>query len=207
MSITSILSGATSVITSIMQQYGYFGIFGLMLLEGASLPIPSEVVIPLAGYFAAQGALNLPLAFIAVLAGSVAGLLIDYYIGYFLGKGVVYKHLKFFHVKQKTLDSFDAWFNRNAVAAVFITRFIPEIRALMSFPAGFARMPMKKFLAYSVAGNIIWDSVLILFGYYLYGQQNNLVVIFGAIGLFALVLYMIFRYTMKKISANGPSHQ
>lgn len=207
MSITSILSGATSVITSIMQQYGYFGIFGLMLLEGASLPIPSEVVIPLAGYFAAQGALNLPLAFIAVLAGSVAGLLIDYYIGYFLGKGVVYKHLKFFHVKQKTLDSFDAWFNRNAVAAVFITRFIPEIRALMSFPAGFARMPMKKFLAYSVAGNIIWDSVLILFGYYLYGQQNNLVVIFGAIGLFSLVLYMIFRYTMKKISANGPSHQ
>lgn len=200
-SITSIFTNATSVITSIMQNYGYFGIFGLMLLEGSSLPVPSEVVVPLAGYFAAQGTLSLPLAFIAVLAGSIGGLFIDYYIGFFIGKDVVYKHLRFFHVKQETLDGFDAWFNRNAVAAVFVTRFIPEIRTLMSIPAGFARMPMKKFLAYSIAGNIVWDSVLILFGYYLYSERGNIGIMLGAVGVFILILYIIYRYAVKKMRA------
>ncbi len=198
-SISSILSGATSVIISIIQSYGYLGIFGLMLLEGSSLPLPSEVIIPLAGYFSAQGLLSLPLAFTAVLAGSIGGLLVDYYIGFFLGKGVVYKHLRFFHVRQETLDNFDAWFNRNAVAAVFLTRFVPEIRTLMSIPAGFAKMPMRKFLAYSIAGNLIWDTTLILFGYYLYTAQSNIAVVLGAIGIFAILMYVIFRYALKSM--------
>ena len=85
------------------------------------------------------------------------GSVIDYAIGYYLGKEVVYKHLQLFHVKKHDLDNFDAWFAKNGIAAVFFTRFIPILRTVINFPAGFAKMNLKKFLSYTFAGVLIWD--------------------------------------------------
>ncbi len=200
--ISSIFQTTTSGISSFIQSQGYFAILVLMTLEGSSLPIPSEIVIPAAGYFAAQGLLNPFIAFAMVLLGSIFGLAIDYGIGFFIGKEVIYRHLRLFRVKKETLEGFDSWFARNGAFAVFVTRFIPEVRALMSFPAGFARMPLKKFFFWSILGNIIWGSALFAFGYYLL-SVNSIVLAMAGIGIFGIVLYLVYRLFMRKMKRDS----
>ncbi|MCL4373375.1 MAG: DedA family protein [Candidatus Marsarchaeota archaeon] len=194
----SFVSSSYATISLLVKHYGYAAIFVLMLLEGSSIPVPSEVVLPLVGLFAKEGLLKLYLGVIAALLGSIAGLAIDYYIGYFIGKDIVYKHLKRFHIKQESLDAFDKWFERNGLAAVFLSRLIPALRTLMSFPAGFAKMPPRKFFAYSIAGSLIWDVVLALYGYYAL-STSNAVLLMTSIGLFALVLYAIYYIAKKRM--------
>lgn len=196
LSIVSWVLSNTSYIEALITSYGYLAIFMLMVLESASLPVPSEVVLPLSGYLAEKGFLNFYLALAAGMLGAIVGLAVDYAIGYYLGKDVIYKHLRLFHIKRESLERFDAWFDRNAIAAVFISRLIPEIRALMSFPAGFAEMPLKQFFSYSIAGALIWNIVLMLFGFYLLSAQSA-VVVMASIGVFAVLLYMIYAIFMR----------
>ena len=188
---------SNAYINSLLSTYGYLGLFGMMALEGASLPIPSEVIAPIAGYLAAKGVFNFYIAALAILAGNMVGVVIDYVIGYFIGKDVVYKHLHLFHIRKEQIDAFDVWFNRNGGFAVFISRMIPVLRGLISFPAGFARMPFKKFFLYSLVGSAIWDIVLMLFGFYLL-SSNNLYIAMSAIALLALILYVIYRIAVNK---------
>ncbi len=187
-----------TAITAFIKSYGYLAIFVLMAMESSSLPVPSEVVLPLAGLFAAEGILSFPIAFIAAFIGAVVGSMIDYLIGYYIGKEIIYKHLGFFHIKRHTLDSFDKWFEKNGIAAVFFTRLVPVLRTIVNFPAGFAKMKLKDFLAYSIAGIIIWDLVLMLFGYYLL-SAHSAVIILAAIGVFALLLYIVYKLAMKRM--------
>jgi membrane protein DedA with SNARE-associated domain len=198
-----VVSGSTAWIHALIQTNGYLALAVLMSFEGASLPIPSEVVIPLAGYYAAKGLLNLQLAFLVILLGNTIGLAIDYSIGYFIGKEVVYKHLKGFKlISAKRLKNFDAWFERNGVLAVFISRMLPEVRALISFPAGFAKMPLPKFFIWSIAGSAIWDFILILFGYYALGATQGYILA-SLIGVFALAVYIVYRLGVRMISKNN----
>ncbi|MGC8687514.1 MAG: DedA family protein [Candidatus Micrarchaeia archaeon] len=192
----SLVGNSYAIISELVKHYGYIAIFTLMLLEGSSIPVPSEVILPLTGLFARQGLLNIYMGVFAALLGSIGGLAIDYYIGYFIGKDVVYKHLQAFHITKESLDSFDRWFERNGIAAVFISRLIPALRTVMSFPAGFAKMPQKKFFAYSIAGSLIWDSVLAAYGYYAL-SSTNAVILMASIGIFALVLYAIYAAAKK----------
>src|SRR5580658_5821718 len=120
--ITSLVSGSYNTINTFIKTYGYIAIFVLMGLESSSLPIPSEVVLPLVGFFVAKGTLNFWLALLAAMLGSIVGSAIDYAIGYLIGKDIVYKHLKFFHIKKQSLDNFDRWFEKNGIAAIFLTR-------------------------------------------------------------------------------------
>ena len=196
LSIMSWALSSSSYIASLVGSYGYLAIFVLMVLESTSLPIPSEVVLPLCGLLAEKGLLNFYLAFAVVMLGSVVGMAIAYAIGYYIGKDVIYKHLSLFHVKKESLDRFDAWFDRNAVAAVFISRLIPEVRALMSFPAGFAEMPLKEFFAYSIAGAAIWNLMLMLFGFYLL-SANSAVIVMASVGALALILYIIYALAIR----------
>jgi membrane protein DedA with SNARE-associated domain len=179
------------MIKQLISSYGYSAIFVLMLLESSSLPVPSEVVLPLAGLLSSKGMLNLYFAFAAALAGSIGGLAVDYLLGYYLGKDIVYKHLRDFHIKKRDLDAFDAWFDRNAIGAIFLSRLIPVARTVMSVPAGFARMPLKQFFSYSIAGSFIWDIVLMYFGFYLLSARSASIVL-ASIGAFAIVLYLIY---------------
>ncbi|MGC8651678.1 MAG: DedA family protein [Candidatus Micrarchaeia archaeon] len=194
----SLVGSSYATISVLVKDYGYAAIFLLMLLEGSSVPVPSEVVLPLTGLFARQGLLSIYWGVLAALLGSIVGLAVDYYIGYFIGKDIVYKHLKRLHIRQEALDSFDRWFERNGMAAVFISRLIPVLRTLMSFPAGFAKMPPREFFAYSVAGSLIWDIVLALYGYYALASSNA-VLLMASIGAFALVLYVIYAIARKHL--------
>lgn len=187
-----VLNGAGSLVTGMMYSYGYLAVFLLMLLEAASFPIPSEIVLPLAGLFAARGVFNVYLVFVIVLGAGIVGVAIDYYLAYYLGKDVVYKHLQRFHITKKQLDAFDEWFERNGAFTVFIGRLLPEIRGLVSLPAGFAMMPKKKFFGYSIAGMAIWDAALLGFGYYALNAHNAYLVMI-AVAVFSIIIYALFR--------------
>ena len=202
----SLFTSSYATITALITKYSYAAIFGLMLLEGSSLPVPSEVVLPLAGLFAQKGLIDVYIAFFAALLGSIGGLIVDYYIGYVLGKEVVYKHLRLFHIRQESLDNFDRWFERNGNAAVFVSRLIPVARTFMSFPAGFARMNAKKFFSYSIIGTAIWDAVLLAFGYY-FLSASSAVYVLTSIGVFAIVLYLLYHIFTRRIGRHNPASQ
>jgi membrane protein DedA with SNARE-associated domain len=188
----------TATATAWVNAYGYAAVFVLMLMESATLPIPSEVVLPLAGVLAAKGALNIYLVIAVATVGSMIGSIIDYAIGYYLGKELVYKHLQLFHVKKHTLDNFDAWFAKNGNVAVFLTRFIPIVRTVINFPAGFAKMSLKTFLTYTFVGVLIWDIVLVTFGYYLLSAKNASVILAG-VAVFVIILYVLYRFAASKM--------
>ena len=204
-SISSIISGSASVITGILEHYGYAAIFGLMALESSSIPVPSEVVMPLSGLLAAKGIFSFPIAFIVSVLGSLLGIAVDYYIGYYFGKDVVYKHLHKLRITKGQLDNFDRWFERNGIAAVLITRMLPVVRTVMSFPAGFAQMDKKRFFGYSALGTGVWNLVLMLFGFYALSSSNAILVLVS-IALFALVLYVLYTVAMRRLkrSMNAP---
>jgi membrane protein DedA with SNARE-associated domain len=190
------LSATTALM--LLKRYGYVGIFALMTLEAASLPIPSEVVLPAIGILASGGILNPFLAFVVAIAGAAIGMAIDYYVAYYLGKAVVYKHLRLFRVKQENLDAFDAWFSRNGDFAVFVTRMLPVVRGLINFPAGFARMDIRKFYAYSIAGTVIWFALLIAFGYYALAITNAYLLIAVFIA-FAVAVYLLYWFATRRM--------
>ena len=197
-SIFGIILGASAEINAFISSYGYTALFILMTLENASLPVPSEVVLPLAGLFVAKGILSFPIALLVILAGSMLGIAIDYYVAYFVGKDFVYKHLNTFRISERTVKDFEDWFVANGSFAVFVSRLIPVVRGLISFPAGFALMDKRKFFFYSFVGALIWDFLLMLFGYYAL-SVSNVSVLLTAIGIFAIVLYAIFHLAMRHI--------
>jgi len=186
-------------ISALIGAYGYVAIFVLTVLE-AAIPIPSEVILPLVGYFGATGQINVFAGFAIAIVGSVIGMTIDYYVAYFLGKEVVYKHLHLFHIRRRSLETFDAWFAKNGRFTVFISRLIPLVRALVNFPAGFAKMPVRDFVIYSLAGSAIWSALLVGFGYYAHGLlARNLYYLVVAMALFFVVLYALYRIMMNYI--------
>ncbi len=190
-----------AIIETFIQTYGYVAIFFSMLLESASFPIPSELIMPFAGILVREGILkSFIYTLIASITGSLIGILIDYYIAYFIGKDIVYKHLNLFHITKKTLNNFNSWFDRNGDFAVFIARLFPVVRGLISFPAGFSHMNLKKFLFYSFIGIFIWNFILMLFGYYFLSQNLiHIYVLFIIIGLFIFSLYILYKIFMNKI--------
>ncbi len=199
LSVTGSLGGLTSMMVNILNKYTYFGVLFLMTLESASLPIPSEVILPIAGALASSGIVNVYAVLAFAVIGSAIGMAIDYYIAYFIGKDFVYNHLNLFRIKKESLEKFDVWFDENGPFAVFMSRLVPVIRGLISFPAGFAQMPKKSFFAYSIAGTIVWDSALIAFGYYAI-KVKSLPLIISMVAGFALVLYFIYIIFIKKVS-------
>jgi len=199
--VASILSHFTNVyadVAAIVGTYGYFAIFGLMALEYASLPIPSEIVLPLIGFFAADGIFSFPIALAVVLVAGVVGMFADYYLAYFVGREFMYKYAHKFGIRKHRLHEFEDWFQKHGHFAVFIARLIPILRGLVSFPAGFARMDKKVFIAYSFVGALIWDVVLMSFGYYGLAS-NDANIVMASVGIFGLVVYLLYRYSMAKI--------
>jgi membrane protein DedA with SNARE-associated domain len=148
--------------------WGYPGIFGLMILESSSLPVPSEIILPFSGFLVSTGQLNLWITIIVATVAAIVGSMIDYYIGL---KGI--EALSKRRVLGRTLFSMDQlafadkWFIKYGSLTIFLARLIPGIRTLISFPAGAAKMPITKFLIYTTAGCIIWNSLLVYVGYYL----------------------------------------
>jgi membrane protein DedA with SNARE-associated domain len=151
-------------ITSVIGRLGYIGVAVLTFLENLFPPIPSELVIPLAGFVAAEGDLHLGLVIATGTFGSLAGALIWYEVGRRIGeqrlRDWVMRHGKWLTLSPRDVDRAQEWFRRHGSAAVFIGRLMPGVRTFVSLPAGFSAMPLAPFLVYSALGTILWTAAL-----------------------------------------------
>ncbi|WP_299360333.1 DedA family protein [uncultured Paracoccus sp.] len=161
-------------VLSVIEAWGYPGIFFLMLAENVFPPIPSEVIMPLAGYLAGNGTLSLVPTVLAGTTGSVVGALLWFWLGRAVGaarlKRWAGRHGRWMTVSPSDIDQAQDWFDRRGGAAVFIGRMIPAIRTLISVPAGIACMPPIRFLVYTVAGSFLWTLLLAAAGLLLEAQ-------------------------------------
>ncbi len=136
-----------------------------MILESIGFPIPSEIILPLAGYYSSQGIANPIYMIIVSTIGSIIGSIIDYFIAFKLGIPFLHKYGKFFGLTITRLHKLNQWFSKYGTFSVFMFRFVPEFRALISFPAGVASMRIIKFVVSTFLGNIIWDTILVWIGF------------------------------------------
>lgn len=183
MSITeSIVTFATNLISS----SGYGGVFVLMVLESMVFPVPSEAVMPFAGFLVAQGTFGFVPVLLIATAGSIVGSVLSYWIGRYLGRAFVDRFGKYLLLNHHHLDLTDQFFARNGEKTVFLSRFIPVVRHLISIPAGVGEMNMKKFLLYTAIGAGLWNAFLLYLGMQLgerwtvikqYGHKVDLVVV------------------------------
>ncbi len=153
------------MLKEIISKLGYWGISGGMLLESMCIPIPSELILPLAGFMVSDGTIGYFMANIAVAAGSMTGSLIAYLVGCYGGRHFIIKYGKYILVSEEKFHKAEIIFNKYGAAAVFFGRLLPIIRTFISLPAGMARMDLKKFILYSLAGMLPWNAVLIFLGY------------------------------------------
>ena len=164
-------------ITGLVEQTGYLGIALLMLAENVFPPIPSELIMPMAGFTAARGKLSMVGVVVAGTAGSLAGALLWYYIGRWIGlerlKRWAAKHGRWLTISPEEVDEAAAWFNRHCGKAVLVGRLIPAVRTLISVPAGVAGMALMRFLTYSALGTALWTALLATAGYLLEDQYQK----------------------------------
>lgn len=152
-------------IGDIINSLGYFGIAGGMLLESACIPIPSELVLPIAGFMIKSHTIGWVGANAAVAIGSLLGSLLAYSVGYYGGRPFILKYGKYFFVSEDHFYKADKTFNKYGAAAVFFGRLLPVVRTFISLPAGIARIDLKKFITFSLAGMLPWNFLLIFLGY------------------------------------------
>lgn len=189
---------AFGAIATFIILHRYYSLFLLMALEQSSVPIPSEVVATTAGYLASKCLFSFTFAFLALTAGGMLGIAVDYYIGYYFGREFLYRHMRLFHLKKDQIIGLEEWFRRNGPFAVFATRLLPVVRTIMSFPAGFTRMSKAKFFGYSFLGLSIWNVSLMLFGYFLLGAANITLISIAVVAAM-IVLYLAYRIIINSV--------
>ncbi|UWQ21722.1 DedA family protein [Jannaschia sp. W003] len=164
-------------IVSIIAAGGYFGLAALMAIENVFPPIPSELIMPLAGFQAAKGEMSPVLAVLAGTFGSVLGGSLWYWLGLRLGlkrlRKLAKRHGRWLTVGPEDIDRANAWFHRHGEMAVFFGRMLPGFRTLISVPAGIAKMPLVPFLAWSTAGSLVWIGGLTALGYLLEANYDR----------------------------------
>lgn len=161
------LGQAVTWLTDTIFALGYPGIVTLMALESSFFPFPSEVVLPPAGYLAAQGRMNPWWAGAAGVAGSVLGAVFNYGVAVWLGRPLLHRYGKYLLIKEATLDRAEAFFRRHGEISTFVGRLIPVIRQYISLPAGLARMRLERFALYTALGAGIWCAILTWVGWFL----------------------------------------
>jgi len=153
---------------------GYVGIFIMMLLESSFFPFPSEVVMIPAGYLAHQGEMNIVLAILWGIAGSLAGALLNYYLALTLGRKTLLKYGRYVMFDEVKMRKMEEFFHKHGHISTFSGRLIPVVRQYISLPAGLARMNLPIFLFFTGLGAGIWVIILTLLGYFI-GQNEALI--------------------------------
>jgi membrane protein DedA with SNARE-associated domain len=161
-------TGVAGFAVDVMDKLGGFGAALLVGIDSVFPPVPSELVLPLAGFAASQGTLTFVTAILWTTAGSVAGALVMYLLGAWFGRDRARALLmRLPLMKADDFDRTEKWFARHGTKAVFFGRMVPVFRSLISLPAGVERMPLWKFVALTAAGSLIWNSGFVVAGYLL----------------------------------------
>ncbi len=196
-------------VTNVVESLGYVGVACLIALENLFPPIPSELILPLAGFLTGQGRFSLPAVVAAATAGSVVGALLLYGLGAWLGeqrlRGLVGRFGGILTLREADIDRADAWFDRHGGTAVLIGRLVPVVRSLISIPAGLRRMPLGRFVLYTAVGSSLWNGLLIGLGWALgeRWQQVNQYGRYLEYGVLVLLVAAIAWFLHRR--ASGPS--
>ena len=181
---------------------GYPGIFALMAMESSVIPLPSELVMPPAGYLAHQGQMNIWVVILMGTLGSLAGAYANYFVSRWLGRPLVLKYGKYVGINEKKFAKVESFFLKHGEISTFIGRLLPVIRHLISIPAGIARMNHLRFSLYTLAGAGIWCTILTWIGYFI-GKEQALIMqyshqaLIGVI-IFSAVLIAVYVWRQKK---------
>ena len=196
-------------ILHIIEQFGYLGVFFLILIENVFPPIPSEVILLFSGFFSTYTNLSVLYMILASTLGSFLGAIILYYIGKIFNKERLKKIVngrlgKILFLKEKDIDKADEWFDNKGNKSVFFCRFVPIVRSLISIPAGMSEMPMGKFIIYTICGSMIWNTVLICLGYKLGDNWEYVLTILDKYQMVVIIIliiilgYVIIKFYRKK---------
>lgn len=181
---------------SIINQFGYLGVFLLIAIENIFPPIPSEVVLLFSGFMTTYTELNVVIMIIASTLGSLVGAIVLYYVGKILNKERLKKIVsgkigKILRLKNEDIEKADKWFDTKGNKTVFFCRFIPIVRSLISIPAGMSEMPMLKFLIYTIVGSAIWNTVLLVIGNRVGENWEEILSIFDRYSHIVLILLVV----------------
>ena len=167
---------------------GYPGIFLLMAMESSVIPIPSELVMPPAGYLAQQGQMNMALAILFGTAGSLIGAYANYFAAHYLGRPLILKYGKYLLITEEKFAKVENYFLKHGEISTFIGRLLPVVRHLISLPAGLAGMNHLKFCIYTLLGAGLWVTVLTCIGYVI-GSNQQLIMTYSHHALLAVLLF------------------
>ncbi len=207
----NIIETLSSFVIAIIEHLGYAGVFVGMTLESTGLPLPSEIIMGFAGYVVWEGKLTLLGITLAGTLGCLTGSLIAYGIGAYGGRPLLERYGKYVLIRKNELDRGEEWFAKHGESAVFISRLLPVVRSVISYPAGIVRMDIKRFSLYTVLGSLPfcfafayagvalgphWEDIRGLLRYF------NIAVI---VGLVVLVGYLIYRraWVMERLGERG----
>ncbi|EQC0913394.1 DedA family protein [Listeria monocytogenes] len=179
-------------ITSIMADFGYIGIFVLIMVENLFPPIPSEIILTFGGFMTTVTSMNVVMVIIVATLGSVVGAILLYKVASYFGKErltkIVLKYGRILRLKESDIERAENFFLKYGSWAVFLCRMIPLIRSLISIPAGMTKMKMSKFLILTTAGSLLWNTVLIGLGAMLGESWSEIVVFMDS---FSTIIYSI----------------
>ncbi len=184
---------------------GYPGIVALMAMESSILPVPSELVMPPAGYWAAKGEMSFAVALVCGVLGSMIGALANYYGAQLIGRPLIQRYGKYVLLSEKNLLRSERFFAEHGEISTLIGRLFPVIRHLISIPAGLHRMPLTKFILYTAAGAAVWCAILTWIGYFL-GQHEGALrseaihryVTWAVLALIPLSLILVVIYIVRR---------
>ena len=194
----------------VIEQLGYIGVALLVVAENVFPPIPSEIVLPFAGFVAQRGSESVVLMILAATVGSVGGALIMYWIAAVIGDERLHaftrKFGKWVQIREVDLTRAEEWFDRHATSAVLIGRCVPLIRSVVSIPAGFRRMKLVPYIAYTFIGSLVWNILLIGAGALLGENWERVGSYVGVFQWVVIALVMVaimrFAYGMYRRRAN-----
>jgi len=166
---------------------GYPGIFLLMAMESSIIPIPSELVMPPAGYLAQQGKMSMTAAIACGTLGSLVGAYANYFAAHYLGRPLLLKYGRYVFITEEKFAKVEKFFLKHGEISTFIGRLLPVVRHLISLPAGLAGMNHLKFSLYTLLGAGIWVTVLTFIGYFI-GSNQELIMKYSHHALFAVLI-------------------
>lgn len=202
--ITQLITFLVDFTVGVIDFFGYAGVFVLMLLESCGIPIPSEVIMPFAGFLVVSGTMNFWVLVLVGAVGNLAGSLLAYWIGLRGGRPMIEKYGRYFLISHHDLDLVDRWFSRYGELTVFFARLLPVVRTYISFPAGVAKMDLKKFSLYTFLGALPWAALFAWLGTLLGSRWEliretlhnfDLVILLG-------IIVLVFLYVWRHLKNN-----
>jgi len=198
--LSAIIDFLVNLVVGAITAAGYSSVFILMALESCGVPIPSEVIMPFSGFLVASGQFNFWIVVFLGTFGNLAGSWLAYWIGLKGGRPLIEKYGKYILISHHDLDIADRWFAKHGDATVFFGRLLPVIRTFISFPAGIAKMNLKKFSIYTFFGALPWSILFTWLGVKLGGnwelirqRLHNFDVLIAAI-VVAATVWWIYRH-------------